>query len=138
MNNETIMKIYAVIWSKDKSRMPDTKSKEQSEMFRVVKSMWVESFRDISDKTAMDAAAKWMRETSKVYPSDDPMAAIYQLAKPQLVETEGDCLELADEAVCRFGYMRAESALEWIREKPFNCGMCAPNRIQRVLHERKP
>ena len=114
-SKETVKKIFGIVFMKCPGRMPATP--DQKAAFPFFRQIWESAFAEIPDNKLMESAAKWMTEKKTVFPGDCPFSQILAMCKPKTVETEGDCLELADEAVCKFGYMRAESALEWIREK---------------------
>ncbi|HMM59993.1 MAG TPA: hypothetical protein PKC25_07670, partial [Candidatus Rifleibacterium sp.] len=79
--------------------------------------IWAEIYKQISDAELMAAASRFIAETTKIYPDDDPFAMIRELARPILPETEGDCVELAFEAVQSFGYMREKDAMAWLKAR---------------------
>lgn len=93
------------------------KRKPAEEDFDLVMEVWEKGFQDISDKDLFNAVSKLVLEKTELYPDSNPLAMIRSYAKPQLTETEGDCIELAFEAARSFGYMAEEDALKWIHSK---------------------
>lgn len=78
---------------------------------------WHRMLCDIPDSMLFDAAARFVTETPKLYPGDNFIAILRQLATPTLPETEGDAVELAFEAVRLFGYIREDDAMAWLKSK---------------------
>ena len=107
---ETVRKVFALIFFKFPGRRPPTESDVVLAM-----NIWAEIYKQISDAELMAAASRFIAETTKIYPDDDPFAMIRELARPILPETEGDCVELAFEAVQSFGYMREKDAMDWLK-----------------------
>jgi len=109
---ETVRKVFALIFFKFPGRRPSTESD-----IGLAMNIWAEIYKQISDAELMAAASRFVAETTKIYPDDDPFAMIRELARPILPETEGDCVELAFEAVQSFGYMREKDAMAWLRAR---------------------
>lgn len=109
---ETVRKVFALIFFKFPGRRPPTESDAGLAM-----NIWAEIYKQISDAELMAAASRFIAETTKIYPDDDPFAMIRELARPILPETEGDCVELAFEAVQSFGYMREKDAMDWLKAR---------------------
>ena len=109
---ETVRKVFALIFFKFPGRRPPTESDVVLAM-----NIWAEIYKQISDAELMAAASRFIAETTKIYPDDDPFAMIRELARPILPETEGDCVELAFEAVQSFGYMREKDAMDWLKAR---------------------
>ncbi len=109
---ETVKKIFGLVFFKFPGRRPANESDG-----KLALQIWSEIYKHISDSELMSAAARFIAETVKIYPDDDPFAMIRELARPILPETEGDCVELAFEAVQSFGYMREKDAMDWLRSK---------------------
>lgn len=117
---QTVKSVFGLVFVKFPGRRPDVSTPERKAEFELFFNLWVESYRDIPDQRLMTSAARFMRETTKLYPDDDPFAMIHQLAlPPSEIEqtTVGDCLDLIDEAVSRFGMYREADALTWLRSK---------------------
>lgn len=89
---------------------------------------WRAMFQDMSEQDFLNAITRFVMETPKLYPGDNWVAQVRQLAKPTLPETEGDCIELAFEAVSQFGYMREPEAMNWIETKSPLIAAC----VQRI------
>lgn len=109
---ETVRKVFALIFFKFPGRRPPTESD-----IGLAMNIWAEIYKHISDAELMAAASRFIAETTKIYPDDDPFAMIRELARPILPETEGDCVELAFEAASTFGYMREKDALDWLKSR---------------------
>ncbi len=109
---ETVRKVFALIFFKFPGRRPPTESD-----IGLAMNIWAEIYKQISDAELMAAASRFVAETTKIYPDDDPFAMIRDLARPILPETEGDCVELAFEAVQSFGYMREKDAMDWLKAR---------------------
>jgi hypothetical protein len=107
---ETVKKIFGLVFFKFPGRRPATEGDG-----KLALQIWSEIYKTISDPELMSAAARFIAETTKIYPDDDPFAMIRELARPILPETEGDCVELAFEAVQSFGYMREKDAMDWLK-----------------------
>ena len=88
---------------------------EPRENKQVIYRAWYSMFKDLNDKQFLDAVAKFMLEGRKLYPGDNFISEIRQIALPKFIETEGDCVELAFAAVRKFGYMRGKEALDWLK-----------------------
>ena len=109
---ETVQKVFAMVFFKFPSRR--AANKEEGEIaFKV----WADIYAPIPDADLMNAATRFYAETTKIYPDDDPFAIIRQIAAPALNETEGDAVELAFEAVSRFGRYQEAKAIAWLKEK---------------------
>jgi hypothetical protein len=74
-------------------------------------------FKDLEDKDFLNAISRFLLEKPKLYPGDNFIALIRQVARPTLTETEGDVIELAFQAARDFGYMREKDALDWLKKK---------------------
>ena len=79
--------------------------------------MWFSMFKDLDSQCFLNAVARFVVEVPKLYPGDNFIAIIRQMAVPTLQETEGDAIELAFEAARNFGYMREDEAISWLKEK---------------------
>jgi hypothetical protein len=108
----TIKKVFATVFFKFPSRKP-TKEEDGKLAFDI----WSAAYKSVSDAALLAAIARFTVEVAKIYPDDDPFAMIMQTAQPILPETEGDCIELVDEAVRRFGWPNPEEAMNWIAER---------------------
>ena len=109
---DTVRKVFALIFFKFPGRRPPTEGD-----VKLATQIWAEIYKQISDAELMAAASRFIAETTKIYPDDDPFAMIRELARPILPETEGDCVELAFEAASTFGYMREKDALDWLKSR---------------------
>jgi hypothetical protein len=109
---DAVRKVFALIFFKFPGRRPPTESDVKLAM-----QIWAEIYKHISDAELMAAASRFIAETTKIYPDDDPFAMIRELARPILPETEGDCVELAFEAASTFGYLRERDALDWLKTR---------------------
>jgi hypothetical protein len=78
---------------------------------------WFRMLQDIPDCALLDAVTRFVTENKKLYPGDNFIAMLRELAIPTLQETEGDAIELAFEAVRKFGYMQEHEALQWLDSK---------------------
>jgi hypothetical protein len=78
---------------------------------------WFKMFKDLSGPQFLDAVARFVMENPDLYPGSNFIAMIRQTARPTLQETEGDAIELAFEAVQKFGYMQERKALDWLKSK---------------------
>ncbi len=87
--------------------------------------VWFKLFQDLSDDVLINAVARFVIETPKLYPGDSWLAMVRQIAKPTLPETEGDCVELVLESVSRFGYMRESDAMDWLQSRSPLIAACA-------------
>lgn len=105
------MQILALVFAFNKNIEP------KSDVQTFVYSIWYESLKDLSFDELKAALVVFAKQNKTLYPGDNWIAIIRDIARPVLSETEGDCIELAMEAIRKFGYMREESALEWIKEK---------------------
>ena len=79
--------------------------------------MWFSMFKDLDGQCFLNAVTRFVVETPKLYPGDNFIAIIRQIAVPTLQETEGDAIELAFEAARNFGRMREAEAMAWLKEK---------------------
>ncbi len=84
---------------------------------KFVLDMWYRMFQDIPDKSLLDAASRFVMEHPKLYPGDNFVAMIRQMAKPQMIETKGDCIELAFAMVEKYGYMRDADAMKELKDR---------------------
>lgn len=109
---ETVKKIFGLVFFKFPGRRPATEGDG-----KLALQIWSEIYKTISDPELMSAAARYIAETTKIYPDDDPFAMIRELARPILPETEGDAVQLALEAVSRFGRYRESQAMAWLKER---------------------
>lgn len=116
-SKETIRQVFGVVLGKFPDRIP--KTPDENERFALMRDLWVQVYSEIPDADLMRAAARWMAETEKLWPSDCPFAAIRRMALPEKYRSVsyGDAQQLLDEAVRRFGYMREDEAMAWIRSK---------------------
>lgn len=117
---DTTSKVFALVYTAFPSRKPNVSTPDKAAEFGLTLNLWSESYRDVPDQRLMAAAARFVRETSKLYPDDNPFAMILAMATPpnELAQTTaGDCMGLIDEAVSRFGMYRDDEAVKWIREK---------------------
>ena len=78
---------------------------------------WFRMLHDISDEDLLNAVTRFITENTKLYPGDNFIAIIRQIAKPAFIETEGDAVELAFEAASMFGRYKEAEAMAWIRSK---------------------
>ena len=78
---------------------------------------WFRMLHDISDEDLLNAVTRFVTENTKLYPGDNFIAIIRQIARPAYIETEGDAVELAFEAASRFGRYKEAEAMCWIRDK---------------------
>ena len=108
-SRDSVRKMALLTWIK----FPTTRPKTPEEM-NLIQEAWVDILKDIPDDLLMSSTRRFVAETQKLYPGDDPFAMILAFTKPQSTETQGDCLELALEAVSKFGYMREPEAMRWI------------------------
>lgn len=110
LTNDGFKKALALVFSVHKQLEP-TENKD------FVYRAWNRMLCDISDVALLDAAARFVTETPKIYPGDNFIAILRQFAAPILPETEGDAVELAFEAVRLFGYIREDDAMTWLKAK---------------------
>lgn len=110
LNQENFKKGLTVLFSIHGQLEP----KENKEL---VYRAWYAMLKDIPNQAFLNAITKFVLETKKLFPGDNWIAQVREIASPKLQETEGDCLELAFEAVSRFGYMEERKAMSWLKEK---------------------
>lgn len=110
MNEDAFRKGLAVLYSTH----PQLEPRKEKEF---VLKAWCAMFKDLTEKQFLDAVAKFVMEVPKLYPGDNWIAMVRQIAKPTLPETEGDCVELAFDAVREFGYMNEDKAIQWLEAK---------------------
>ena len=115
-SESTVEKVFAMVFFKAPGRKP----KDLKE-FNVILEIWKALYKDLTDHELMTALGRWTKETKTVFPNDDPFAKILDMASPRLVETQGDVIELAQEAVSRFGYVRENDAMAWMESKSPLC-----------------
>lgn len=111
MTDDGFKKMLAILYSVH----PQLEPKKATRNF--VYQAWFKMLSDIPDEKIMGAAYRFITEIPEIYPGCSFIAHIRQLANPQLTETEGDCIQLAFDAVREFGYMRESDAMEWIKER---------------------
>lgn len=78
---------------------------------------WFQMLRDFDDDSLIQAATRFVMEVPKLFPGDNFIAQIRQLARPTLQETEGDAVELAFAAASKFGGYRENEAMAWLNER---------------------
>lgn len=100
---------------------PDRKPAGSVDEIKLALDVWRQIFACLTDDELLVATGRFVRETKKIFPGDNPMAAILDLAKPKLVETSGDVIELAEEAVGKFGFYRVPEAMAWLEDKSSLC-----------------
>lgn len=122
MNENTFRKGLAVLFATHPQLKPTGEHKD------FVYKTWAAMFKDMPDQEFLDTITRFVMETPKLYPGDNWVAMVRQLASPTLPETEGDCIELAFEAVSRFGYMRESEATDWLQTKSPLIAAC----VQRI------
>ncbi len=110
LTNDGFKKALAIVFSVHQQLEP----KENKEF---IYKAWYRMLQDISDGPLLDAAVRFVTETPKLFPGDSFIAMIRQIAIPILQETEGDVIELAFDAIHRFGYTRERDAMEWLKER---------------------
>ena len=110
LTNDGFKKALALVFSVHKQLEP---VENKDFIYRA----WHRMLCDISDPALLGAAARFITETPKLYPGDNFIAILRQLAQPILPETEGDCVELAFEAAQSFGYMREKDAMDWLKSR---------------------
>lgn len=113
---DTTKRVFALLFFKFPSRRP-----QKEEEFAFIFEMWARIFEQVSDESLLQAAGRFMAETTRIFPTDDPLAMILEMAQRKNSETAGDCIELASEAVRKFGYMREPQAMAWVAEKSELC-----------------
>jgi hypothetical protein len=113
-SKETVLKMFAAVWMK----FPSRRINRPDEM-QLATEIWSGILADVPDQALMGAVGRYVAETAKIYPDDDPFAAIRSLACPTETSTVtyGDCLQLVLDAVSQFGYMRENEALAWIKAR---------------------
>jgi|GEM_PF-2142695 len=110
LTNDGFKKALAVLFSAHQQLEP----KEAKEF---IYKAWYRMLRDISDAVLMEAVTRFVTEKTTLFPGDNFIALIRQIAVPSLIETEGDAIELAFEAVSLFGYVREKDAMVWLKER---------------------
>lgn len=110
--HETISNAFALVFFKFPGRKPADKKE-----FDLAFGIWSKIYAPIPDDRLNLAVTRFVAETKKLFPDDCPFAMIREMAQPSLTETIGDCLELLDEAVSRFGMYRESEALAWLEGK---------------------
>lgn len=111
-SESTVRKVFGGVYFKYPSRRPTIR-----EEFDAGLAMWIEFYKPVPDAVLMDACARFCRETVKLFPDDCPFARILAMAGEGVQETQGDVIELANEAVSRFGSYREDEALSWLESK---------------------
>jgi hypothetical protein len=110
--SDTISKVFALVYFKDKSRRPTDKAQADAVM-----DIWTAIYSPVPDAALMEAATRFTAQTRNLYPGSDPFAMIFDMARPVLPETAGDCLELALEAIGKFGRYHEDKAMAWLKER---------------------
>lgn len=110
LTNNGFKKALAIVFSVH----PQLEPKENKEF---IYKAWYRMLQDISDKSLLDAASRFVMEHPKLYPGDNFVAMIRQMAKPQMIETKGDCIELAFAMVQKYGYIREADAMKELKER---------------------
>lgn len=108
-SRESVRKMAGIVWIKFQTTRPKT-----PEEMALIQGMWEEILAGVPDAELMAATRRFVAETPKLFPGDDPFAMIFALTKPRAQETQGDFLELAIEAVGKFGWMREDEAMRWL------------------------
>lgn len=109
---KTASQVMMIVWMKAPSRRPADAS-----TLALCRQMWEAIYAPVPDCALLEAAARWMAKTVKVWPDDDPLAEILQMAQPVMPETSGDCMELALEAISKFGRYHEDKADAWLKER---------------------
>jgi len=109
---KTVEDVFALVYFKFPNRKPTDRK-----VLATGLAIWESLYAPIPDAVLSSAAARWVARTIKLYPDDDPFAQILQMAQPTLPETSGDCMELALEAIGKFGRYHEDKAMAWLKEK---------------------
>lgn len=109
---DTVRSVFLLVFAK----CPDKQPKDKA-IFDVWLKMWSGIYREIEDEILMNAAARWVATTTKVFPGDCPFSRIREMAGEGAKTTQGDMIELANESVSRFGMYREDQAIAWLEEK---------------------
>lgn len=101
------------------SRTPKGSQCEQDAIYE----MWEASFSHVSAAEFDRAVNAFILETTTLFPDDNLIAMLRKRLAPQINETSGDCIELALEAVNRFGgiYGNAAKARAWVESRSPIC-----------------
>jgi hypothetical protein len=112
-NIDTVKKVFGGVYFKFPSRRPTVR-----EEFDTGLRMWAGFYADVPDQVLLDAAARFCRTTTKLFPDDCPFAKILEMTGEGVgTETVGDINELAQEAVSRFGRYREDEAFLWLESR---------------------
>ena len=111
-STETIKKIFAMVFFKFPGR-----SFKDPEEAKIVKEVWENIFRPISDEAVLNALKNFVTSTEKLFPDDDPFSIIFNMANSSNCETPGDAWEIIFSAASKFGTQEPKKAMEWIKSK---------------------
>jgi hypothetical protein len=109
---EAVENVLAIVWMKFPTRKP-----REPKAVEFLRGVWSKAWKNIPDGILADAAERWAIETAKLFPEDDPFAAIHAMTRPKAAETQGDFIELCLEAVSSFGWMREDEGMTWLEKR---------------------
>jgi hypothetical protein len=101
------------------NRSPKGSQAEQDAIYE----MWERAFCHIPVMEFDEIVNRFILETTHLFPDDNLIAMLRKKAIPEFQETSGDCIELAFEAISRFGgiYGKAGEAKAWVQSKSPLC-----------------
>ena len=112
----------AILFSQFPSREP------RGEFQDSIIGLWRKAFDSLDGDKFISICENFVLNQKTLFPNDNLLAMIRDIAFPQLTETEGDCVELAFAAVRKFGYMREKEALDWLKVR----SLLAASVVQRI------
>lgn len=107
------MQSLSILFAAFPDRSPGGSSDDRKAIF----GMWDAAFGDFTDAAFRATVTRFILETPKLFPGDNPIAMIRRMGKPDFIETTGDCVELLNEAVSEFGSYRETAAMKWIEAR---------------------